>query len=67
MKFASLISEAEAAEKRRKEKEEHSLEAYESHFKQIQRLTNESNLEKLVEKFIEGSTFLLCVKKNSIF
>ncbi|CAF1645777.1 unnamed protein product, partial [Adineta ricciae] len=45
--------EAEAAEKRRKEKEEHSIEAYESKFKQIQEISHEPNLEKLVDKFIE--------------
>ncbi|UJR15601.1 hypothetical protein I4U23_002537 [Adineta vaga] len=45
--------EAEAAEKRRKEKEEHSIEAYESKFKQIQEISREPNLEKLVDRFIE--------------
>ncbi|CAF1644599.1 unnamed protein product, partial [Adineta ricciae] len=45
--------EAEAAEKRRKEKEEHSIEAYEGKFKQIQEISHEPNLEKLVDKFIE--------------
>lgn len=44
----------EAAEKRRKEKEEHSIEAYETKFKQIQEISGEPNLEKLVDKFIEG-------------
>ncbi len=46
--------EAEAAEKRRKEKEEHSVEAYESKFKQIQEISQEQDLDKLVDKFIEG-------------
>jgi hypothetical protein len=48
------FSEIEAAEKRRKEKEEHSVEAYESKFKLIQEISNEPNLDKLVGKFIEG-------------
>lgn len=46
--------EAEAAEKRRIEKEEHSVEAYESKFKRIQEISGEPSLEKLVDKFIEG-------------
>ncbi|CAF0993638.1 unnamed protein product [Adineta steineri] len=45
--------EAEAAEKRRKEKEEHSIDAYESKFKQIQEISGENDLDKLVDKFIE--------------
>ncbi|CAF4544001.1 unnamed protein product [Rotaria sp. Silwood1] len=45
--------EAEANEKRRKEKEEHSVEAYESKFKQIQNINGEQDLDKLVDKFIE--------------
>ncbi|UJR31064.1 hypothetical protein I4U23_018574 [Adineta vaga] len=45
--------EAEAAEKRRKEKEEHSVEAYESKFQQIQEISGEHDLQKLVDKFIE--------------
>ncbi|CAF3543571.1 unnamed protein product [Rotaria sordida] len=45
--------EAEANEKRRKEKEEHSVDAYESKFKQIQEISGEKDLDKLVEKFIE--------------
>lgn len=45
--------EAEAAEKRRREKEEHSVEAYESKFKQIQQISHEDDLDKLVDKFIE--------------
>jgi len=49
-----LFSETEAAEKRRKEKEEHSVDAYESKFKQIQEISHERDLEKLVDKFIEG-------------
>ncbi|CAF0923586.1 unnamed protein product [Adineta ricciae] len=44
---------AEIAEKRRKEKEEHSVEAYETHFQQIQRISGEPDLQKLVDKFIE--------------
>ena len=50
-----FLPEAEAAEKRRREKEEHSVEAYESKFKQIQEISHEDDLEKLVDKFIEGS------------
>ncbi|CAF1032430.1 unnamed protein product [Rotaria sordida] len=45
--------EADAAEKRRKEKEEHSVEAYESKFKRIQEISGEQDLDKLVDKFIE--------------
>ncbi|CAF3044135.1 unnamed protein product [Rotaria sp. Silwood2] len=45
--------EAEANEKRRKEKEEHSVGAYESKFKQIQDISGEQDLDKLVDKFIE--------------
>ncbi|CAM4792915.1 unnamed protein product [Rotaria magnacalcarata] len=45
--------EVEALEKRRKEKEEHSVEAYESKFKQIQDISREQDLDKLVDKFIE--------------
>lgn len=41
-------------ERRRREREEHSVEAYESKFKQIQEISKETNLDKLVEKFIEG-------------
>jgi len=48
------FSEAEASEKRRREKEEHSVEAYESKFKQIQEISHENDLDKLVDKFIEG-------------
>ncbi len=54
-----MFSEAEAAEKRRKDKEEHSVEAYESKFKQIQQISGEPDLEKLVDKFIEGSILFL--------
>jgi len=54
----NLFSEAESAEKRRKEKEEHSIEAYESKFIQIQQISGEQDLEKLVNKFIEGWIFL---------
>jgi hypothetical protein len=53
----NLFLELEAAEKRRKEKEEHSVEAYESKFKQIQAISHEQDLEKLVDKFIEGLIF----------
>lgn len=49
-----LFTEAEAVEKRRKEKEEHSVEAFESKFKQIQEISGEPDLERLVDKFIEG-------------
>jgi hypothetical protein len=52
-----LFSEADAAEKRRKEKEEHSVEAYDSKFKRIQEISGEQDLTKLVDKFIEGPTF----------
>lgn len=52
-----MFSEAEAAEKRRKEKEEHSVEAYESKFKRIQEISGEQDLAKLVDKFIEGKIF----------
>ena len=57
--------EAETADKRRKEKEDHSVEAYESKFKRIQEISGEENLEKLVDKFIEGSiTYLTLLIKN---
>jgi hypothetical protein len=46
--------EAEIVEKRRKEKEDHSIEAYESKFRQIQEISGEHDLQKLVDKFIEG-------------
>ena len=49
-----LFIESEAAEKRRKEREERSIEAYESKFKQIQEISGEEDLDKLVDKFIEG-------------
>ena len=45
--------EAEAAEKRRKEREEHSVEAYEAKFKEIEQITGETDLDKLVERFIQ--------------
>ena len=45
--------EAELAEKKRKEKEEHSVEAYEAKFKEIEQITGERDLDKLVEKFIQ--------------
>jgi hypothetical protein len=45
--------EAEAAEKRRKEREEHSVEAYETKFKEIEEITKEHDLDKLVERFIQ--------------
>ena len=54
-----MFSEAEAAEKRRKEREEHSVEAYESKFKEIEQITGEHDLDKLVERFIQGCFFLL--------
>jgi coiled-coil domain-containing protein 63/114 len=47
-----LCKESEAAEKRRKEREEHSVEAYESRFKEIEQITGETDLDKLVERFI---------------
>ena len=52
-----MFSEAEAAEKRRKEREEHSVEAYESKFKEIEQITGEHDLDKLVERFIQGFFF----------
>lgn len=45
--------ESEAAEKRRKEREEHSVEAYETKFKEIEAITGEHDLDKLVERFIQ--------------
>lgn len=51
----SYFSESEAAEKRRKEREEHSVEAYESKFKEIEQITGEHDLDRLVERFIEGT------------
>jgi len=45
--------ETEAAEKRRKEREEHSVEAYETKFKEIEEITGEHDLDKLVERFIQ--------------
>lgn len=45
--------ENEAAEKRRKEREEHSVEAYEAKFKEIEAITGEKDLDKLVERFIQ--------------
>ena len=53
-----MFSEAETIEKRRKEKEEHSVEAYESKFKRIQEISGEQDLDKLVDKFIEGIIFI---------
>jgi poly(3-hydroxyalkanoate) synthetase len=50
-----FYSESEAAEKRRKEREEHSVEAYESKFKEIEQITGEHDLDRLVERFIEGT------------
>ena len=43
----------EAAIERRKEKEEHSVEAYESKFKEIEQITGETDLDKLVDRFIQ--------------
>lgn len=45
--------EHEANEKRKKEKEEHSVEAYESKFKEIEQITGETDLDKLVDRFIQ--------------
>jgi coiled-coil domain-containing protein 63/114 len=45
--------ENEAAEKRRKEREEHSVEAYEAKFKEIEQITDEHDLDKLVDRFIQ--------------
>jgi len=45
--------DTEAAEKKRKEKEEHSVEAYEAKFKEIEQITGEQDLDKLVERFIQ--------------
>jgi hypothetical protein len=47
-------AESEAAEKRKKEREEHSVEAYETKFKEIEQITGENDLDKLVERFIQG-------------
>lgn len=47
------LKESEAAEKRRKEREEHSVEAYENKFKEIEQITGEHDLDKLVDRFIE--------------
>lgn len=47
------LTESEAAEKRRKEREEHSVEAYENKFKEIEQITGEHDLDKLVDRFIE--------------
>jgi hypothetical protein len=49
-----MTTESEAAEKRRKEREEHSVEAYETKFKEIEQITGERDLDKLVERFIQG-------------
>lgn len=49
-----VCTELDAAEKRRKEREEHSVVAYESKFQQIQEISGENDLDKLVDKFIEG-------------
>lgn len=56
-----MISELEAIEKRRKEKEERSVDAYESKFKQIQEISREQDLDKLVDTFIEGLSSLFFV------
>jgi len=58
-----MFSEAEAAEKRRKEREEHSVEAYESKFKEIEQITGEHDLDKLVERFIQGFFFYYFIKR----
>lgn len=55
----SFCVELEASEKRRKEREEHSVVAYESKFQQIQEISGENDLDKLVDKFIEGICFVL--------
>jgi hypothetical protein len=61
-----FYSETEAGEKRRKEKEEHSVEAYESKFKRIQEISGEQDLEKLVDKFIEGLIPIFLFNKQNI-
>jgi hypothetical protein len=63
------FSEAEAADKRRKEREEHSVEAYESKFKEIEQITGEHELHKLVERFIQGinKTQILFLIKNIFY
>jgi hypothetical protein len=45
--------EQEAAERRRREKEEHSVEAYESKFREIEQITGETDLDRLVDRFIQ--------------
>jgi hypothetical protein len=60
--------ESEANEKRRKEREEHSVEAYEVKFREIEQITGEHDLNKLVDRFIQGLhnfvvlfLFFLCI------
>ncbi|XP_002733759.1 coiled-coil domain-containing protein 63-like [Saccoglossus kowalevskii] len=46
--------ESEEAERKRKQRQEDSIEAYEEAFERIKEITDEEDLDKLVNKFIEG-------------
>ena len=48
-----ITTEAEEDEKKRRERQEDSIEAYEAAFHTISDITGETDLNKLVEKFIE--------------
>ena len=58
------VSEADAAEKRRRDKEEHSIEAYEVKFKRLQDISGEHNLQKLVDRFIQGLEIFILVRRT---
>jgi hypothetical protein len=47
--------DADINEKRRKEKEEHSVATYESRFKQIERISGEQHLDRLAQRFIQST------------
>ena len=49
----SPITEAEEGEKLRRERQEDSIEAYEAAFQRISQITKETDLNKLVHKFIQ--------------
>ena len=49
----SQSTEAEDDEKKRRERQEDSIEAYEGAFETISNITSETDLNKLVSKFIE--------------
>lgn len=49
----SHTTEADEDEKRRRERQEDSIEAYEDAFHRIIEVTGEDNLNKLVDKFVE--------------